>query len=703
MSDSRDAAPWFRRRLVGVEIGPTGANDQDRIYMSRATGREWVENLLRAKAEYGVLFMKDQDFAYYPSRVARHCPNLGGRDLLRECLEHAKPHGISIIAYCQVQYDTSSWRARPEWRMRDSAGADIPGRLCYRSGYLEFIEACAAEMMAYEIAGFHFDMLDFGFSPPYGCWCETCRRDFERAYGKPMPPGVTWDDAWDKMLDFRCASNAEFCRALEAFVKSQRPEVTVGFNYHGCPPFNWVEGERPVQHAAAGDLVTAEGLPFVFGHANASLLALFMAGARPGGPCQGVTSRSVFDYHDFTVRPAAELAWETFTYLAHGAQCTIVDKGNYEGTLDSVAYGRIGQVFGEARDKREYFGHAPVEEVGLYYSSRSRDWYAREEPPRYFAAFSGAHKALLQAHIPMGMIMDENVSLPRLRGFPVVYLPHPAILSAEEIALFARYAADGGRLLITGLAGMYDRDGRLQDHSDLSDLIGARLVGCITDYPDNYLRLPADLAAGPGGFLLDGIPPDWPMLTWGPAAALEAEGAEAFGEVLAAHRTKENQWHWRMSAGEVIGPAVFVNQYGRGTVVYVACLPDAAFAGDYRVPEHRNLLRSLVRYLNPAPEVVIEAPPNVETVVTRDNARGRLLVHLLAFWAPATATAAAFPEGRHVLPPVMEQALPYRAEVVVRKPFSGARTVGPDARAAIAGSRITLDTPNVHEVLVIEA
>jgi hypothetical protein len=63
---------WYRRLLVGVEIGPTGANDKDSIYMSGARGSEWVEALRRGRAQYGVVFMKDQDFAYYNSRLARN-------------------------------------------------------------------------------------------------------------------------------------------------------------------------------------------------------------------------------------------------------------------------------------------------------------------------------------------------------------------------------------------------------------------------------------------------------------------------------------------------------------------------------------------------------------------------------------------------------------------------------------------------------
>ena len=50
--------PWHLDRLVGIEVGPTGANP-DPAYMSRMTGKDVVEKLLLARAEYGVLFLKD--------------------------------------------------------------------------------------------------------------------------------------------------------------------------------------------------------------------------------------------------------------------------------------------------------------------------------------------------------------------------------------------------------------------------------------------------------------------------------------------------------------------------------------------------------------------------------------------------------------------------------------------------------------------
>jgi hypothetical protein len=694
--------PWYRRLLVGIEIGPTGANDKDNIYMAKATGKAFVEQLLRAKAEYGVIFMKDMEFAYYNSKAARKCPNLGDRDMLRECLDEAKKHGLPLVAYCQIQYDDSSWRAHPEWRMKDASGADIGGRLCYNSGYIEFIKRVATEMMQYEISGFHFDMLDYGFGLPVGCWCECCRSAFQKEYGAPMPVGVTWDEAWERMLEFRCNSNTRFCHQLQAFVKAARPDISVDFNYHGYPPFSWLPGEQPVQHAMNGDFVTAEGLPWIFGHNNPSLLALFMAGARPAGPVQGVTSRGVFDYHDFTVRPVAEMKWEVMTYLAHGAQCTIVDKLYYDGATEPLAYERMGRVFEEARRKREYFGHEPVAEVGLYYSCRSRDWYGREDPPRYMAAFWGAHRALMQAHIPISSVMDENVTPERLRRFPVLYLPGAVILTDREVSLLDEYVSGGGNLLVTGLTGAFDRYGRPQDRSALEELIGARLKGLQTQYPDNFLRLPGDLARGEGRFLLEDVPPDCPLMVWGPIAVYEPAGAQAYGEILVAHRSRDNMWSAHMSPDKAVGPAVLVNRRGKGTILCVPCVLDAAYAGDYRMPEHRNLLRNLIRFLNPHPKVLIQAPANVEAVVTQDAERKRLLVHLLCFHAPPTFSSAAFPNGKRVLPPIMEEPDAYEAKITANVPFVKASAAGPGAKVVRRGNEVRLATSSIHEVLVIQ-
>ena len=56
-----------------------------------------------------------------------------------------------------------------------------------------------------------------------------------------------------------------------------------------------------------------------------------------------------------------------------------------------------------------------------------------------------------------------------------------------------------------------------------------------------------------------------------------------------------------MSPDEAVGPAVLINNYGQGKVIYLPCSPDAALASEYRTVEPQLLLRNLIRYLQPNP------------------------------------------------------------------------------------------------------
>ena len=73
--------------------------------------------------------------------------------------------------------------------------------------------------------------------------------------------------------------------------------------------------------------------------------------------------------------------------------------------------------------------------------------------------------------------------------------------------MFTEYVANGGNLLMTGLTGLYDGHGHLQQECSLSGLVGANLVECMTKHPDNYVRFPPELGSGEGRFLLRHIFP----------------------------------------------------------------------------------------------------------------------------------------------------------------------------------------------------
>jgi Hypothetical glycosyl hydrolase 6 len=703
--------PWFEHSLVGMEVGPTGAQfggaEVDKVFARNFNGREIVRKSLAAHSQYLVIWARDGEFAYYNSKLLPKPGGLGERDVLREAGEEGHRNRLPILAYCQLQYPSRELREHPDWAMRDHDGKPIAGRVCFNSPYTNVVKQLLTEMLAYGIDGFHLDMVDQGFGAPYGCWCEHCRKRFEAEYGRPMPKDVTWDEDWDRMLEFRYQTSDRFEKMLFAHVKSIRPDASVDFNYHGSPPFSWEVGQRPVQHADNADFVTGETGQWAFSALGVGLNAEFYRAATPGRPYQVAMQRGVRMYHDQTTRPLNDMRWELFTLLAHGAFVTMVDKTGYDGWLDPVAYDRIGAAFQEARAKREQFGQGPVYDVGLYFSARTRDWYARDKPAKYFQSFQGAQKACAYEHLTFGVLFDESVTLERLKAFPVVCLPNTAILSDGEIALFRRYVEEGGQLLVTGQSGQYDRMGRPRDEPALAALLGAKVAGRL-ESTDNWIRLSAaakgehSISPAEAKVLLGKIPANWPFLVEGPATVYEPTAARTAGELMKPYRTLlqregKQKYEWPLSAEAPVGPAVLLNRIGSGRVLTLAGSPDFSVAGERHIIEARKLFRNAVRFLHPNPRVQVSAPANVETVISDDPAGRTLRVHFIAYNSlPQTTPARDRP---FVLPGLMEDAPIFEAKIQTRDRIKSAKAWNATTRLETHGNEIQLTIHDVHEVI----
>jgi len=197
--------------------------------------------------------------------------------------------------------------------------------------------------------------------------------------------------------------------------------------------------------------------------------------------------------------------------------------------------------------------------VAIYFSSRARDWFGREEPAKYFQAFQGAHQAVVLEHIPWGVVLDENSTLERLKSFPVVLLPNVAILSDREVAMLRQYVEEGSALIVTGWTGLFGQRGDVLERSAIESLIGGRLIRRL-ESRDNHVRFTSQPGDTPesAAIHLD-LEPDWPFLVEGPAVAYEPTSATPIGELLKPHRTVRQRQgkegtDWPMSAGGKVGP-----------------------------------------------------------------------------------------------------------------------------------------------------
>jgi hypothetical protein len=306
-------------------------------------------------------------------------------------------------------------------------------------------------------------------------------------------------------------------------------------------------------------------------------------------------------------------------------------------------------------------------------------------------------------HIPYGVVLDENAAIETLRPFPVVLLPNVSILSDAEVALLRRYVEEGGRLLITGLTGTHDRMGNLQTNSSLESLIGGSFRGRL-DRTDNWVRFSSDQSSSLSAQIAPAGRVNWPFLVRGPAAVYRATTATPIGELLKPHHTKlheEGRYSEDspLSADTPVGPAILLNQVGKGRVLALGASPDWATASDHHIVEARRLIRNAVRLLNPKPRVEISAPANVEAVVTDDPAARTLRVHLLGYNSPPQTTPAK--NRPYILPGLIEDEPIYRASIALDRPIKQAAALGRSSELKRRGSRLDALVSGVHEVIIL--
>ncbi|MGC9052781.1 MAG: family 10 glycosylhydrolase [Candidatus Hydrogenedens sp.] len=710
---------WYEKARVGMEVGPTGAqwgfsSVNDERYCSKWDGAEIVRRCHQANCDYVVVWVRDGDYAYYNSKILLKAPGLKDRDPLKESINEAKKYNMPVIAYCVVQQGGHYIEQHPEFLMHDLNGKPIYHRFCYNSGYLEVMKQIVDEIMDYGVQGFHIDMVDQGFGPPYGCACPACKNLFKEQYGLEMPTSITWDDAWKNFLEFRYKSSENFEKKLYAYIKNRDAKVSVDFNYHGNPPFSFEVGQRPVQHGENGDFITGETGIWGFSALTVGLNAEFYRSAVPHQRVQVAIQRGVRMYHDQTTRPLNDIRWELLTLFAHGSFVTMVDKLGFDGTADPIAYNRIGKAFQEIKEKKGFFYHKPVYEVGIYFSSKTRDWVARENPSIYFTSFQGTHKAMVYEHIPWGILLDENCTYEKLIQFPVVILPNVGILSSAEINMFTNYVYEGGKLIITGVTGCYDDFGNIGTYK-LEPLTGCKFVSKL-ESEDNWISLGPTQSQEEEQLAKEiehahineeeyKNSDTMPLLIRGPAGIFETTSAKAIGKLWKPYRTQRQTegkegTDLPMSPETTIGPAIFINHIGKGTVMTWTCSPDYALGSEYALSECRKLMLNAVHYLNPGPEIQISAPSFVETVILRKPENDGFYVHCIAYSSPPQTIP--MKNRPYILPSLIEDTPCFYLTITTVNPIQS--TIANNTTTQIeriADNKIKAFVTDIHEVITL--
>jgi len=111
-------------------------------------------------------------------------------------------------------------------------------------------------------------------------------------------------------------------------------------------------------------------------------------------------------------------------------------------------------IFGWIKEhERTFFQpREPVRPIGIYFSQKSRNYFAGE----FIESYRGFMMLLLQSHLEFQVVTPRT--LESFHG-DVLILPDARCLSAQELQSLRAYSASGKALIVTGETGKYDETG----------------------------------------------------------------------------------------------------------------------------------------------------------------------------------------------------------------------------------------------------
>jgi hypothetical protein len=210
--------------------------------------------------------------------------------------------------------------------------------------------------------------------------------------------------------------------------------------------------------------------------------------------------------------------------------------------------------------------------------------------------------AMLDERLSLDVCPSTEVSESWLEGQRVIALCGASGLTNDMAKLLADWVERGGGLLATYDTGLYDENGKVRQGGALKELLGVNIKGEALDtQPECYYRIQETHPA---------------LGEYHSGAVVKGDGRLLPVEAVGGAKVLADCWN--LGTKESRGPAIVVNTYGKGRTVYISGSLEAHYTPS-RVPSHRRILGSAVRYLAgdaPAP-FTINAPRGVYGVLRR--------------------------------------------------------------------------------------
>ena len=600
---------WYetsvRRHLCDMHI-----DDWDERFLSKFSPEDYLSNLKKAKIQNAMLYFQSHvGLCYYPTKSGKmHNAFIGREDMMRRLADMCRAAGIAVTGYYSLIYNNWAHDQHPDWRLVNENGkslreenkpvaAAFATNDVYRYGhccpnnpdYRVFVETQIREIVDY----FTFDAMffDMPFWPQL-CCCDHCKTRWEKEVGGTLPVHEDWNDPrWRLHIQKRREWMGEFAQFATDTVKSLLPHVTVEHNFANAISAN---GKVAIAEAV-NDACDYVGGDLYGGIYRQSFTCKFFRGISKHQPFEYMLSRCRPTLSKHTVNKSKdELLSSVFLTTAHHGATLVIDAIDPVGTMDGRVYETLGEVFSAMQPYEAYFYGNMIEDVGVYYSIRSK-FNQHNEPYTNHTCAVNTVDSLIFDHICCGVTGGWR----NLDTHKIIIASCLTVEDAYDNDRLIAYVQNGGCLYFSGgdnpalIKAFFDAEctGRTKE----------RIV---------YIA-PSDKA----GDAFDYFTPKYPMHFDGSAPLVSGvDEADVMATVTLPY-TDQDAPHFASIHSNPPGvptshPAIACKTFGKGKVLWSALPIEGIAQYDYR----RIFLR-LLRFAFPVQMTIFsDAPQDVEWV-----------------------------------------------------------------------------------------
>lgn len=609
---SADEAFWYQKpvRIMHTVLRETDAKNYDANAVV-AYLKKCGYNTLCVNAG-GIV-----DFFQNPLPAANVNRLMGEKDVLREITTACKDAGIKVIARIDFRgAQEHVYKKFPDWFMVDANNQPVITHYEYGDREINLYAGCylgkhrdeyANEYVRYVLENYAVDGI-WHNSPGFNgiCYCSRCKEAYKTASGKVLPivDSASEEELEEYMLWKRQAADLYMDR-IKKTTKSfgdDKAYTAEVFSIYGVGRLmDWgIDLNNARDHF---DILVS--VAFLTGHGTddyyfdlkyGSTIIKFLKSMVPDREAVVMYGGNGTS-HRMVIEPSIDLKIWLWQILSSGGRFWNCYFSNVPTlTHDNRnAFNEIEMYQFVKENEKLLERHAPVANIGIYYSDPTRLSYRKEleEGDRFGAEIKGIEAVLMEDHIPHDFILDDQISEDKLKKYKLVILPNIRCMSDKEIELLKGYVRDGGNLMATYVSSLYDTDGKERSDYGLSELFGVHYAGKkVNTRKDNYQYI-----LNKKHTIVEADSPQTELLFNAGYTAL-SKPTEGTDVICTWVPTIENQppdksWVEEFSTEY---PTIVENSFGKGKVMYFANQP-GLLSHEIGHSDPRNLLLRSVRHL----------------------------------------------------------------------------------------------------------